>query len=113
MRTGIIFFVAFGIFYALCQFTSPSAPSIEPLGEVRFSHPCEYRSFPIVKNLSQLPPPRIPPSGLSRYRNEELRFSLFYPSDFHVDEFTEAGGARTIIFQNPSTLEGFQIFVVP
>jgi hypothetical protein len=75
---------------------------------------CRYRTYPIVPlNTPITMPSRTAPEGLSKYRNEDLRFSLFYRSDFQVNELSEAGGAKTIVFQNPDTFEGFQIFVVP
>lgn len=79
-----------------------------------FTAPCNYRAFPILPLDTPVPPPgRIPPDGLSRYRNEKFRFSLFYPSDLKVQEVPEIGGATTIVFQDSSSLAGFQIFVVP
>lgn len=75
---------------------------------------CDYRTYPIRKIADPLPPPRpIPQDGLSKYRSDEYRFGLFYPSHFRVDEFPEVGGAKTIVFQDPKTFEGFQIFIVP
>lgn len=74
---------------------------------------CDYRSFPI-RSLGEVPPPaRIPPDGLKRYRSEEYRFSLFYPAHLAVQEYDEVGGARTIVFQDAETAEGFQVFIVP
>jgi hypothetical protein len=57
--------------------------------------------------------PRTPPAGTLEYRNPTYRFSLFYPDTLSVKEFDEGGGASTITFQNVSTVQGFQIFVVP
>jgi hypothetical protein len=95
-----------------------SHPSIDSQAEkaiaVDLPQPCEYDSYPIIPPVGPVPPPsRIPPDGLSRYRNETFRFSLFYPANETVQEYPEAGGATTIVFQDPKTLEGFQIFVVP
>jgi hypothetical protein len=75
---------------------------------------CAYRNYPIVPLTTPVPPPnRIPPDGLSKYRSEQFRFSLFYPRGMHAQEYPEVGGATTIVFQDPDTLEGFQIFIVP
>lgn len=60
-----------------------------------------------------LAPPREVPAGMREYRNTTYRFSLFYPSDLSVKEYDEGGGAQTITFQNPATIKGFQIFIVP
>jgi len=57
--------------------------------------------------------PRTAPAGTAEYRNTTYRFSLFYPDTLSVKEFDEGGGASTITFQNVSTVQGFQIFVVP
>lgn len=60
-----------------------------------------------------LAPPRQAPAGHKEYRNEQYRFSLFYPESLAVHEYDEGGGARTITFENAVAVQGFQIFVVP
>lgn len=77
------------------------------------SEVCEYRAFPIRPPGEVPPPARIAPDGLKRYRSEEYRFSLFYPAHLAVQEYEEVGGARTIVFQDAESLDGFQIFIVP
>ncbi|MDB5189262.1 MAG: hypothetical protein JWL82_219 [Parcubacteria group bacterium] len=57
--------------------------------------------------------PREVPSGTREYRSVAYHVSLLYPEGLSVAERTENGGARTIVFQNPDTQEGFQIFIVP
>jgi hypothetical protein len=57
--------------------------------------------------------PRVVPAGQSEYYNEHYKFSLIYPSSLAVTEYDEGSGASTVTFQNVSTAEGFQVFVVP
>lgn len=53
------------------------------------------------------------PAGMSEYQSRQYHLALFYPSDLAVKEFNEGGGAATVTFQNPRTIKGFQIFIVP
>ncbi|GEM_PF-2365651 len=63
------------------------------------------------------------PDGQKSYVNKYYHFSLVYPPDLALTEYAEAGGGRTIVFQeNPATntpisaqknLNGFQIFIIP
>jgi hypothetical protein len=56
---------------------------------------------------------RIAPEDSLAYTNEQYGFSLFYPSELQVREYAEAGGARTISFEDTSGAYGFQIYVTP
>lgn len=47
------------------------------------------------------------------YRNEGLKFAFLYPTEMKVEETNEGGGAKTIVFEDPTNLWGFQIFIVP
>ena len=58
-------------------------------------------------------PARIPPAGWHEYRSERYILSLFYPENIRVEEYDEGGGATTITFQDTSSGQGFQIFIVP
>ncbi len=60
-----------------------------------------------------LKPARPAPAGYKEYRNEQLRFQLFYPDNLDMSIKDEGAGAATIKFQNIKTGEGFQIFAVP
>jgi hypothetical protein len=70
-----------------------------------------------VLDRSSLPPitlpPRTPPEGYSLYRNEEYRFSVFHKTQRIATEYREANGGFTVVFQNPETGRGFQVFIVP
>ena len=54
-------------------------------------------------------------AGSKEYYSSEYNFSLLYPDALSVKEFSEAGGAMTITFEQDDgkTLSGFQIFIVP
>jgi len=56
---------------------------------------------------------RVVPEGMKEYRSTTYRFSLLYPERYTVREVDEGGDARTIVFENTETAEGFQLFVVP
>lgn len=53
------------------------------------------------------------PDGRRKYENTYYKFSLIYPKELQMQEYEEEDGARTIIFENPKTLQGFQIFITP
>lgn len=56
---------------------------------------------------------RTPPAGYVEYRDTQYNFSLFYPQGLAVKTYDEGGGASTFTFQNVTTAQGFQIFIVP
>jgi hypothetical protein len=60
-----------------------------------------------------LKPPREAPAGYAEYHNAQYHFSLFYPTDLNVNQYDEGSGATTIVFQNVSTGQGFQIYALP
>ena len=47
------------------------------------------------------------------YTNADFDFSLSYPSDLSIQEYDEGGGTKTIVFQKPDELVGFQMFITP
>ena len=55
---------------------------------------------------------RIWPAGWLEYKSWIFKFSLLYPDDLRVREYSEGRGT-TIAFQSEKTGRGFQIFVVP
>jgi len=57
--------------------------------------------------------PRTLPSGMQEYRNATYHLSLFYPNDLSVKTYDEGAGASTVTFQDVSTAQGFQMFIVP
>jgi|SRR6185295_12003934 len=53
------------------------------------------------------------PAGYVSYTSTKYQYSLSYPPYLHIKEYEESGGAHTVIFQDPDTNAGFQIYVVP
>ncbi len=53
------------------------------------------------------------PSGYLLYRNQQYHFSLYYPPNLAVHTYNEAGGAFTVALQDPTTNEGFEVYVTP
>lgn len=49
----------------------------------------------------------------ARYRDYERAFTFSYPSELTVSEFTEVGGAKTLVFEEPGTERAFQMFITP
>jgi hypothetical protein len=47
------------------------------------------------------------------YTNSAFDFSLNYPSDLLVPEYDEGGGTKSIVFQEPNALIGFEMFITP
>lgn len=56
---------------------------------------------------------RFIPQGWREYRSTAYYFSLLYPAQLTVKEYTEGGNALTITFQDLKKGEGFQVFVTP
>jgi hypothetical protein len=53
------------------------------------------------------------PRGWRLYRNDPYDFSVFVPPNLVVREYDEGGGAQTIVFEDETSAEGFQVFVLP
>ena len=53
------------------------------------------------------------PDHSELYRNDHYRFSLYYPEMLVLEEYDEGGDARTLVFSDPETGYGFQIFIIP
>lgn len=51
-------------------------------------------------------------NGNKFYLNRLLKFSVVYPGNLDVQEYGQ-GNTSTIVFEDVSTQEGFQVFVVP
>ena len=47
------------------------------------------------------------------YRNQQYHFSVYYPPNLQVHTYNEAGGAFTVALQDPTTNEGFEVYVTP
>jgi hypothetical protein len=57
---------------------------------------------------------RINYAKTTEYTDDVFHFRVLYPTGYAVREYVEdEEGARTVAFEGPSELEGFQIFVVP
>lgn len=52
-------------------------------------------------------------SGYLSYSNQKFHFALSYPPDLKLSTYNESGGAFTASFQDPSTNEGFEVYVTP
>ena len=62
------------------------------------------QSTPVTQEASQ---------GMRLYKNAKFHFSLTYPDTLQATEYQEAGEALTVSFQDPSTNEGFEVYVTP
>lgn len=60
-----------------------------------------------------VPETRPASEGWRRYENVAFRFGLLYPQELSMREYRERDGALSATFENPSTGEGFQIYVTP
>jgi hypothetical protein len=58
-------------------------------------------------------PPSDPPSGYLPYSNPQFHFALDYPSNLQLHRYDEQGGGFTAAFQDPTTNEGFEVYVTP
>lgn len=63
--------------------------------------------------VSTIPETRQATEGWRGYENKAFRFGLLYPQELSVREYKEADGAMSATFENPSTGEGFQIYITP
>jgi hypothetical protein len=53
------------------------------------------------------------PSGYLPYANRGFHFSLDYPNNLKVQEYQEQDGGFTVVFQDPTTNEGFEVYAIP
>ena len=58
-------------------------------------------------------PTFVPPVGYVLYRNQPYHFSFYYPPNLQAHTFNEEGGAFTVALQEPTTNEGFEVYVTP
>jgi hypothetical protein len=63
-----------------------------------------------------LPPPiiiedRTPPKGLKEYQSKKYRFSLFFPAELSITQFSTPGSGQNITFETKDGKTGFQIFI--
>jgi hypothetical protein len=61
-------------------------------------------SIPTTQNAGQ---------GKRLYKNAAFHFSLLYPQELVAKEYIEQGDAISVLFQDPNTGEGFQIYIIP
>ena len=47
------------------------------------------------------------------YQNSAFHFGLIFPSNLQATEYKEQAGALTVSFQDPTTNEGFEVYVTP
>jgi hypothetical protein len=62
---------------------------------------------------SDAEPSQTVPSGYQPYTNSQFHFALDYPSNLKLHTYDEQGGGFTAVFQDPSTEEGFEVYVTP
>lgn len=55
----------------------------------------------------------VVPFGYLLYRNQQYHFSVYYPPNLQVHTYNEQGGAFTVALQDPTTNEGFEVYVTP
>ncbi len=58
------------------------------------------------------PKGRMVPAGAKEYRNNPYHFSILYPESMDTTDFAEAGGARTVTFEDGEG-HSLQIYVTP
>jgi hypothetical protein len=95
---------------------SSAAAAISGIGSARapgFAASSSDQTHPVSVATAPIGGPRTPPAGYTEYRSKKYRFSVFYPTDLTVSQYDEGGGAETVRFQNVSTVQGFQIFILP
>lgn len=56
---------------------------------------------------------RIPPKGKKEYQSRKYRFSLFFPEELSMTQWSEPGEGQTTLFENKDKSKSFQIFVFP
>lgn len=54
-----------------------------------------------------------PPPNTKRYQSNTYRFSLYYPDDLSVTEQPGASGSMVVLFEDQTTDQGFDVFIVP
>jgi hypothetical protein len=52
-------------------------------------------------------------AGMRGYENAEFRFSVLFPETFQARQYQEKGNAMSVIFEEPDSRRGFQIYVTP
>jgi hypothetical protein len=62
---------------------------------------------------SDMPPTYAAPSGYLPYSNPQFHFSLSYPRNLQMQEYSEAGGGLTVAFQDVVADQEFQVYVSP
>jgi hypothetical protein len=82
---------------------APAAASSPSDGSPTTTPPLS-QSVPVTQELGQ---------GMRLYKNPAFHFSLSYPDNLQATDYQEAGGALTASFQDPSTDEGFEVYVTP
>jgi len=51
--------------------------------------------------------------GQRTYESTAYRFALEYPEELSVEEYAEADDAMSVVFRDPTTGKGFQVYVTP
>lgn len=53
------------------------------------------------------------PNGMRLYKSEAFHFSLAFPQELKVTQYTERDNAMTVTFENPDHSQEFEIYVTP
>ena len=71
-------------------------------------------SQPLSKPIAQSKPvTRQVTSDMNEYSNNDFHFGLLFPKHLIAEEYRERDGGPTVSFQDPTTNEGFQVYVTP
>jgi len=70
-------------------------------------------STPSASTSSETAATFVAPAGYVLYRNQPYHFSFYYPPNLQVHTFNEEEGAFTVALQDPTTNEGFEVYVTP
>jgi hypothetical protein len=58
-------------------------------------------------------PVNLPPPNTKTYQSSIYHFSLFYPDNLSLREESEASNSMVLLFEDPATEQGFDIFMTP
>lgn len=89
------------------------AAGLVAAGALFFSY-VPYTSKPYLQEPNGSAPLFVSPAmdGMRIYKSLLLRFQVSYPEELSVREYTK-GNTSTIVFEDPTGQQGFQVFVVP
>jgi len=112
---AICCFAAFGVFavFAVLHFGGATAGNAQAAGPLLALAANAASSTPSASTSSETATVPVAPAGYVLYRNQPYHFSFFYPPSLQVHSYNEEGGAFTVALQDPTTNEGFEVYVTP